>query len=150
MNQSNGGAGYTPGRVVDRFEMKIEMGKIREFAGALHDENPLYLDPSAPAPLTFAVTYAFWGRDQSELFRDLGIDTERALHGEEDLHLFRPLRAGMRLKAVTRLVGRDEAEGGRGGKIIRSILETTFTQDGEVVALERRTILETGTPFELQ
>lgn len=150
MNQSTEGAANSDGRLIDRFEMLIEVGKIREFARALHDGNTLYLDPTPPAPLTFAVTYALWGRDQGEILESLGIDTERSLHGEEDLQLFRPLRAGMRLQVETRLVGRDEKEGGRAGRITRSILETTFAEDGETIAIARRTILETSSPFGLQ
>jgi hypothetical protein len=127
------------GDVLDRFEMTVEAGKVREFAHALGDIEPAYDQPDPPVPLTFAATAAFWGRDAADLLTSLGLDLSRALHGEEEFRFERPLAAGMRLRAETRLVEQDERDGSRGGRI-----------RGWVVLVQRRTILETSTAFGLQ
>jgi hypothetical protein len=149
-----GGATYpdvAAGDLLDRFEMTVEAGKVRELAHALGDTEPTYDEPDPPVPLTFAVTAAFWGRDAADLLTSLGIDLSRALHGEEEFRFERPLTAGMRLRAETRLVEWDERDGSRGGRIRRFVLQTTYADPGGIVVLvQRRTILETSTTFGLQ
>jgi hypothetical protein len=131
--------------------MIIEAGKVREFARAVADIDPAYAQPDPPVPLTFAVTAAFWTRDAADVLTSLGVDLSRALHGEEEFQYQIPLAAGMRLQAETTLVEQDERDGRRGGKIRRFVLQTTFTEPaGHRVLVQRRTILETGTPLGLQ
>jgi hypothetical protein len=57
------------GKEFSPFVMPIEQGKIREFANAIGDDNPIYLDPAYArksefgnilAPPTFTATKAFW------------------------------------------------------------------------------------------
>ena len=38
--------------------MVVERGKIMEFARAILDENPVYFEENAPAPLTFTMAGA--------------------------------------------------------------------------------------------
>jgi acyl dehydratase len=139
------------GTVLDRFEMTIEAGKVREFARAVGDIGPAHYEPDPPVPLTFVATAAFWGRDAADLLTSLGLDLSRALHGEEEFRYELPLAAGMRLHAETRLVEQDERDSRRGGKIRRFVLQTTYTgPTGQTVLVQRRTILETETSFGLQ
>jgi hypothetical protein len=144
-------AGPGVGTILDKFEMTIEAGKVREFARAVGDMDPAYDGPDPPVPLTFAATAAFRSRDAADLLTSLGLDLSRALHGEEEFRYELPLAAGMRLLAETRLIEQDERKGRRGGLIRRFVLQTTYREPGgRTVLVQRRTILETGTSFGLQ
>ncbi|MBP1724410.1 MAG: MaoC domain protein dehydratase [Deltaproteobacteria bacterium] len=57
------------GKELPSFELPVERGKIREFANAIGDDNPIYHDPSHAAesefgalltPPTFTATKSFW------------------------------------------------------------------------------------------
>ena len=57
------------GKEFPTFEMPVERGKIREFAEAIGDYNPIYSDPAYAAktelrgilaPPTFTITKNFW------------------------------------------------------------------------------------------
>lgn len=97
------------GRIYGPREFLVEAGKIREFALALGDTNPLYHDAgyarqtpfsAIVAPPTFATVLNFWVEPDT-LYQDLGIDMRYLLHGEQEYEYFRPIRPGMTLR-VTR------------------------------------------------
>ena len=65
--------------------MRVESGKIREFARAVKDPNPAYLDDEgALAPPTFLMTIAHWMRDLGETRSAVKLDYRRLLHGEQE------------------------------------------------------------------
>jgi acyl dehydratase len=47
------------GKTFPSYEFHVERGKIREFADAIGDPNPIYRDPDYAAEMGFA---AFWRR----------------------------------------------------------------------------------------
>src|SRR5215831_10021711 len=104
--------------------MKVEFGKIREFAKAVKDPNPIYSDEArCVAPPTFLMTIAHWVGDLGATRSAVKLDFRRLLHGEQDF----------------------EYDGKRGGKMLFVIGETEFTnQRGEVVAYMRNTAIETS------
>jgi acyl dehydratase len=126
--------------------MRVESGKIREFARAVKDPNPAYLDDEgALAPPTFLMTIAHWMRDLGETRSAVKLDYRRLLHGEQEFEYVLPIRAGdvLRFRSRTREVF--EKQGRRGGTMTFIIGETEFrNQRGEVVAYMRNTAIETA------
>ncbi len=92
------------GKPLPGFTFEIERGKIREFAKAIGDDNPIYQDVEAaraagyrdlPIPPTFPTTFARWGiLDKNAPKVDLGIPLARVLHGEEEYTFLAPICAG--------------------------------------------------------
>ncbi|OYO18401.1 hypothetical protein CGZ93_15575 [Enemella dayhoffiae] len=83
---------------------QVTAGKIAEFARALGDDNPAYAstDGRTPiAPPTFAVLLAGW----QAIFDDaeLGLSLRRTMHTEQRFSQTRPLRAGDKVVATTRI-----------------------------------------------
>ena len=126
--------------------MKIELGKIREFAKAVKDPNPIYLDEQqCIAPPTFLMTIAHWIGDLGATRSAVKLDYRRLLHGEQDFEYVKPIRPGDTLTFRSRTKDVFEKDGKRGGKMLFVIGETEFTnQRGEVVAYMRNTAIETA------
>lgn len=83
--------------------------KIREFADAINDPNPVYRDVDAAkafghddviAPPTFAIVLTLRAGHQVILDPDFGIDYSRVVHGEQRFVHHRPVRAGDVLQVV--------------------------------------------------
>ena len=125
--------------------MKVELGKIREFAKAVKDPNPLYLaDEGAIAPPTFLMTIAHWIKDLGETRSAVKLDYRRLLHGEQEFEYVKPIRLGDTLTFRSRTKEVFEKQGKRGGKMLFIIGETEYkNQRGEVVAYTRNTAIET-------
>ena len=139
------------GKTGKPFTMPVEWSKVREFARAIKDPNPVYFEPEVakkecggiPIPPTFLVNASFWQGAESML--DLKIDTRRILHGEQEFEFFKPILVGDILTGVARVADVYEKAGGRGGKMTFVAVETEYkNQKGEKVALARSVVIETG------
>jgi len=139
------------GRVGAPQVLHVEFGKIREFARAIKDDNPLYFDPEYAndeaggvlAPPTFTMTLAHWDSGKGRPALDL--DLRRLLHGEQEFEYLRPIHAGDVLTATTRVANVFEKAGSRGGTMKFAVLETEFkNQKGVLVLRSRSTLIETG------
>lgn len=141
--------------VVERFP--VEAGKIAEFAEAIHDEHPVYLDGTGerarergfddvPAPPTFTMASAFYEQRQDVEGRpDLGFDPARVLHGEQSFEFERTPVAGDVLSAAGELVDVYQRESDHSGTMTFAVWETTYRDgDGDVVVVERSTAIEVG------
>lgn len=126
--------------------MRIETGKVREFARAVKDPNPAFQDDTgALAPPTFLMTIAHWLRDLGQTRSAVKLDYRRLLHGEQDFEYVTPIRAGDVLTFRSRTKDVFEKQGKRGGTMTFVIGETEFrNQRGEVVAYMRNTAIETA------
>lgn len=133
--------------------MCIERGKIREFARAIKDDNPIYFDAELAKrtaggimpPPTFSMTIGFWDDGRNRPL--LTYDVRRLLHGEQEFEYLAPVYAGDELTATSRVADVYEKAGSRGGTMTFGILETTFTnQRAEKVLISRSTLIETGGP----
>lgn len=131
--------------------MHIERGKIREFAKAIKDDDPLYFDEEYAKreadgimpPVTFLQTMVLWDDGGGRVRPPL--DLKRALHGEQEFELLRPIYAGDVLTAISRIADVYEKPGRRGGTMTFLVTETEFTnQRGEAVARARQVTIETG------
>jgi acyl dehydratase len=135
--------------------MRIEYGKVREFARAIKDDNPFYFDEELAKreaggvipPPTFTMTQAFWDDGHSRI--DLGLDMRRVLHGEQEFEYVRPIYAGDQLTGQGRISSVEKRPGKRGGEMTLVTLETEYkNQKGEVCLYSRSTIIETAKPVE--
>jgi len=131
--------------------MHIERGKIREFARAIKDDDPLYFDEDQAKaeaggimpPVTFLQTVSHWDDGRGRLH--LPFDLKRVLHGEQEYEFLRPIHAGDVLTAVSRVVDMYEKPGKRGGTMTFAVAETEYrNQRGELVARARHITIETG------
>lgn len=145
------------GRTAPPVTMRVEFGKIREFANAIKDANPVYHDEAMAnelaggvlAPPTFSLTQAFWAGGSVLPGPKLDMDLRRLLHGSEEFEYLKPIHAGDVLTAEGRIADVFKKPGKRGGEMTFAIIETKFTnQKGELVLIERATIIETAKAVE--
>src|SRR5215471_11748003 len=124
--------------------MRVETGKVREFARAVKDPNPAYLaDDGALAPPTFLMTIAHWMRDLSETRSAVKLDYRRLLHGEQEFEYLKAIRPGDVLTARSRTKDVFEKAGKRGGTMLFVVAETELRdQHGDVVAYMRNTAIQ--------
>src|SRR5919201_187255 len=94
--------------------MRVELGKIREFARA----------DGAVAPPTFLMTIAFWIGDLGQTRSAVKLDYRRLLHGEQEFEYVRTIRAGDVLAFRSRTKEVFEKQGKRGGKMLFILGET--------------------------
>jgi acyl dehydratase len=135
------------GKEYPPFAVTVERGKIKEFARAIGDLNPFYLDDRVGAasewgdiiaPPTFAVTFRDEAADTQALLRDLGVDISRLLHGEQEFELFRPLQPGQTYLCRTKVVDVYE-KSGRTGPMAFVVREIAITdRAGQIVATMRQ------------
>jgi acyl dehydratase len=135
------------GKEYPPFAVTVERVKIKEFARAIGDLDPHYLDDDVGrasawgdiiAPPTFPVTFRSDAADSAALLRDLGVDISRVLHGEQEFELFRPLTAGETVLCRTRVVDLYEKRG-RSGPLAFVVRQTTVTDRGnDIVATMRQ------------
>jgi hypothetical protein len=134
--------------VAEPFEMRVELGKVREFARATGSSNPEYLQgDTPPAPATFLMASAFWSGPEN--FASPGdIDLARVLHGgQEFVYPDGPPEAGAVLTGQMRVGDKHVKEGKRGGTMTIQDLITEFTDaSGKVVAQSITTMVVTSKP----
>ncbi|WP_255152310.1 FAS1-like dehydratase domain-containing protein [Halorarius halobius] len=145
------------GDTVDSVEgFTVEAGKVAEFAAAVGDDNPVFVDEAAaadrgfdrrPAPPTFTRTSMFPRYRPEGVGRlgiDIGFDIRYELHGEQVYEFARPVFVGDTLSATTTLTDAYEREGRQGGRMTFAVLETEFVDEtGGPVVTERQTVIET-------
>ena len=102
LDQSFIGRSYPPSSTYE-----VSREKIREFADAIGDENPLYRDPEAAreaghpdviAPPTFLTIINLAAINTIVADPELGLDYSRMVHGDQAFTYVRPAHAGDRLE----------------------------------------------------
>jgi acyl dehydratase len=128
--------------------MVVERGKIREFARAILDDNPVYEAEGAPVPPTFTMAIAHWPVPQGgrgTRMADLGLDLLRVLHAGQEFEYLGEIRAGDVLRTRSKISDVSEKEGRKGGTLTFISSETTFTnQRGEDVLVSRTILVQTS------
>jgi acyl dehydratase len=124
--------------------------KIREFADAIGDANPLYRDPVAAraaghpdviAPPTFATIINMRAIDAIVHDPELGLDYSKVVHGDQVFTHHRPIRAGDALLAVAHV----DNVMSRAGNDFLSVRAEITTTGGEPVTTARATLVARGT-----
>ncbi|USK46775.1 FAS1-like dehydratase domain-containing protein [Cytobacillus oceanisediminis] len=96
------------------FRFTIERGKIKEFAMAIGDRNPIYYDADIarkegyrdiPIPPTFPTAIEMWGGlDFETLISLFGLDPLKVLHGGQEYRYMGELCAGDTITAAPQLI----------------------------------------------
>ncbi|MGI5165366.1 MaoC family dehydratase N-terminal domain-containing protein [Spirillospora sp. CA-253888] len=121
--------------------------KIREFADAIGDRNPVYRDaeaakaagyPDVIAPPTFPIVVSLGGPGLAD--PDLNLNYAMVVHGEQRFEYTRPIQAGDIVTCTStiteiRSIGNNE----------KMVIETEIaTVDGEPICKTYNTIVERG------
>jgi hypothetical protein len=132
------------------FRVRIERGKIMEFAAATRSGNPAYWADEHPVvPPTFLTTQMFWQEwagDGANPWVAVEMDQRRGMHAEQE-YVFHgpPPRAGTTLTAQSRIAEIYEKQGRRGGTLTFAVMITEFRDEtGRLVAEARLTGVETA------
>jgi acyl dehydratase len=137
LDQSFVGRTYPP---TPAYEVGRE--KIREFADAIGDPNPVYRNPEAAralghpdvvAPPTFPIVISMPAADQVVYDPALGLDWARVVHGDQRFTHERPMRPGDRVVAVVTV----EAIKSFAGNDMISLMTAMSTVDGELISTAR-------------
>ncbi|MBS0453802.1 MAG: MaoC family dehydratase N-terminal domain-containing protein [Proteobacteria bacterium] len=136
------------GAVVARHSVEVEAGRLRFFAKAIGQGDPVYSDleaakaaghPALPVPPTFLFCLDMDQPNPRATMELLGIDIGRVLHGEQRFDYHRMAYAGERLTFETRIADIYAKKGGAMEFVVR---ETRVTnQAGQAVAELRGTIV---------
>lgn len=144
LDQSYVGRSYPPS---PPYEVGRE--KIREFADALGETSPLHRDPEAAraagyrdviAPPTFAIIVSMKVNDLLIEDRELGLDYNRVVHGDQAFVHHRPIVAGDRLTTSLHVDGITT----RMGNDMLALRAEVTTEDGEPVTTGRCTLIVRG------
>ncbi|MBN1374595.1 MAG: MaoC family dehydratase N-terminal domain-containing protein [Dehalococcoidia bacterium] len=139
----------------------VELTALRKIADAVGNRNPLYWDDDYAArsryggiiappdyfgcPLKWPPNAPFINSSDlgAELFAAAAqAGYFRAINGGMESEYFLPVRPGDTLVISGEIVGIEEKEGKKGGKMLISIIETTvLNQNGDVVAKQRNTTI---------
>jgi acyl dehydratase len=121
--------------------------KIKEFAEAIGDPNPVYRDreaakaaghPDVIAPPTFPIVISLSGSDL--LDPELGLNFAMVVHGEQRFEYQRPLRAGDVVVTESTIAGMRSI-----GRNERLDIQTVITTvDGEHVCTAHNVLIERG------
>ncbi|MGV0871323.1 FAS1-like dehydratase domain-containing protein [Mycolicibacterium sp. XJ879] len=128
--------------------MRVELGKVREFARATRSRQPEHYNESAGvSPVTFLVSSALWEEPDSSPVRGK-IDLARVLHGSQEFVFHgQPPAVGAVLSAQMRLGNQYAKDGKRGGTMTFTEVITEFIdEDGTLVAEMTSTLIETSRP----
>lgn len=142
-------------KILMEFEFPVERGKIREFANALCDKNPVYTDisyarekgfESVLMPPTFPFSFALHLPSENFVMEktiELGLDVGKSVHGETEFIYDRPVVAGEVLKGEMKVGKMYEKEGKKGGKMkFVEMLITFFDANDNRVALNKNIFIE--------
>jgi acyl dehydratase len=124
--------------------------KIREFANAVNDPNPVYRDRTAAqalgysdviAPPTFPIVLTLPAGQQFLFDPDSGVDYARVVHGEQRFVHERPIRAGDVLHVVLTI---DAIRVAAGNDLITMRSEVRTVAEDELVATAFAVIVVRG------
>jgi acyl dehydratase len=110
--------------------IEVEKGRIRQFAAAISESNPIYFDdaaaraaghPAILAPPTFGFTLSIL-HPQTFDFRSMGLELERILHAEQRFEFRAPIYAGDVIRVRARITDTYEKKGG----LLDFVCMTTF------------------------
>jgi acyl dehydratase len=139
------------GKTLAPATLEVEKGRLRFFAEAIGETNPIYTDeaaaqaagyPSLPAPPTFIMAGELDADTIRTALVEMGVDINRILHGEQQFTFHAPVCAG---DTITFASTFSDIYGRRNGGLEFIVKETTMTnQHGAKVADARSVIVVRG------
>ncbi len=134
------------------YSMVVERGKIKEFAMAVGDDNPIYYEKDAATkagfkditvPPTFFTVIDMWaGPNFEEICRELELDPVMVLHGEQEYEYFYNIYPGDEIKTVSTVQDVATRTGSMGGMNIYLMETNYYNQNGQKVMIARSKIIE--------
>jgi acyl dehydratase len=138
------------GKEYQEVTFEVDRERVTQFALAIGDEDPIFLDleaaraagfPEQVAPPTFPTVMQIMTSGQVVLDQDLGLNYAMVVHGEQEYEWRRPIVVGDSLRATPRI-----ADLYARGPNEFVVIEAEITDaDGEVVCVARTTLLSRGT-----
>jgi acyl dehydratase len=138
------------GKTYQEIELEVDRDRVTQFALAVGEDDPRFLDaeaaraegfPDQVAFPTFPTVVGILASAQIVVDPELGMDYSRVVHGEQSFEWRRPIVVGDRLRATPRIAD-VYAKGPNEFLVIEAEVRDT---DGEVVCVARSTLLSRGT-----
>lgn len=135
------------GTTIDPFTAVVERGRLRFFAEATGQADPIYSDveaakaaghPDLPVPPTFLFGLKLDAPDTFGWITGLGVDLRMILHGTQKFEYHAPAFAGDSLTFTATISDLFEK---RGGALEFIVLETTVTRQSQLIATLAETIV---------
>ena len=130
------------------FTVEIEKGRLRFFAKAIGETNPIYSDEAAaqaaglraiPAPPTYMFSIDLDGPELLPILGLLDLDIGRVLHGSQEFDYLGQVYAGDSITQQCKIV---DIYDKKGGALEFVVQESSYTnQDGELVGKARQTLV---------
>src|SRR3981189_2629165 len=129
------------GKELPPVTMTVDAGRLRFFAKAIGETNPIFPAPAAPkaaghrdlpVPPTFLFGIELESPDSFAWLADIGVDLRRVLHGEQSFTYHSPAVAGDVLTATPRIGNFYSKKGGALEFIEKA--STVTRENGDVVA----------------
>lgn len=126
----------------------VEKGRLRFFAKATGQNDPIYLNddaaraagyPALPASPTFLFSLELESPDPFRMFDILGVDLTRILHGEQAFTYRQPICAGDTITLKSKIIDIFDKKNGAMEFIVQTT--TATNQHGENVGEATRTIV---------
>lgn len=126
----------------------VEKGRLVDFARAIGETSPVYIDegaaraaghPAIPAPPTFLFSLGLLAPPTSGTLEEMGVPIERLLHGEQQFDYCAPIHAGDRIKLTTRIENIESKKGGALELITQ--VTTAENQHGQAVGAARSVLV---------
>ena len=142
LDKSKIGHEFTP------FTVDVEKGRLKFFAQAIGETNPIYTNEEAaqaagyralPAPPTFMFSIDLDGPEFLPMLDMLQMDIGRVLHGSQEFEYLGQVYAGDRITQTSKILDMFDKKGGALEFIQQ---ESAYTnQDGELVGKAKQTIV---------
>ncbi|MGE0348896.1 MaoC family dehydratase N-terminal domain-containing protein [Hydrogenophaga sp.] len=127
--------------------LTVDRTRLRFFAKAIGETNPVYLDPAAakaagyadvPAPPTFLFAAELDSGANDQLLADLGIPLAKLLHGEQSFRYHQPVCAGDTVTVQSTIT---DIYDKKGGQLEFAVKDSRVTNQREELVAELRTVL---------
>jgi acyl dehydratase len=131
------------GECLSEWVQPVELGRVREFARAICDDQAAAELPVPPPTFPIVLAADFVERLVVDILK---LDRKRTVHGEQEYEYLRPLRVGERIRCRARLKSDQTKQGRRGGtmRMLVTEIELSNADTGEIIGYERQTAIETG------
>jgi acyl dehydratase len=136
------------GKVLPKSVLEIEKGRLRFFAKAIGETNPIYTDeaaakaagyPSLPAPPTFLFTAELDANTLMPSLQEMGVSLSRVLHGEQRFDYLAPVCAGDTITVESKFTDIYEKKNGALEFLVKESFATN--QHGKPVAKIRSVVV---------
>lgn len=135
------------GHALPPVRVDVERGRLRQFAKAVGENRPEYVDqeasrrlgwPDLPVPLSFFFCLEMEQPDPWSFLQSLDVELNRVLHGEQSFVYHAPAWAGDRLTLSPKIV---DIYAKRDGALEFIVKETAVTRQDQTPIADLRSIL---------